>query len=295
MAISNDFQFEYTNPRGDSILMGALTDYDVTDVRGLGMPSVRANDVGRLDADGSITSRKELLSARTINLRINVIGTPGDDLDSKLTSLFLAVQANDSPGTLSFQWPMGYGSTVTSEDTRFITAYVRQVTKSVVASNAAGVVPVYIQLEASNPLIHRTTQNSETIALASFVGGLEFPDTFPATFGTGSSLSTTVNNAGNFAAYPTVRFMGPVTAPKIRIEGLGKWIELAGLTVASGSYCEVDFYERSILLNGSSSQYNKLTSASEWFTLPPGTSYVTYSASSSSAVNCFFKWYDTWI
>ena len=58
MAISNNFQFEYTNPRGDSILMGALTDYDVTDVRGLGMPSVRANDVGRLDADGSIMTHR---------------------------------------------------------------------------------------------------------------------------------------------------------------------------------------------------------------------------------------------
>lgn len=295
MAISNDFQFEYTNSRGDSILMGALTDYDVTDVRGLGMPSVRANDIARLDADGSITSRKELLSARTLNIRLNVVGTPGDNLDAKLTALLLACQASDTPGTLSFQWPMGFGSTTTSEDTRFITAYVRQVTKSVVASNAAGVVPVYIQFEAPNPLIQRTTQNSETISLASFVGGLEFPDTFPATFGTGSSLSTTVNNAGNFGANPTVRFVGPVTAPKIRIEGLNKWIELAGLVIGSGSYCEVDFYERSILLNGSSSQYNKLTSASEWFTLPPGESYVTYSASSSSPVSCFFKWYDTWI
>lgn len=295
MAISNDFQFEFVNSRGDSILMGALTDYDIVDVRGFGMPPVRANDIPRLDTNGAITSRKELLQGRTVNIQCVVQGNPGDDLDAKLTSLFKACQASDTAGTLSFQWPVGYGATTTAEDTRFLTAYVRRVTKQLIASNAAGRVPCYIQFECPNPLVYRTTQNSETITLSAFTGGLEFPDTFPATFGTGSSLATTVNNAGNFDAYPTVRFQGPVTAPKITNNTSSEHIELAGLTIGSGSYCEVNFYERSILVDGTTSVYNKLTSASSWFTIAPGVSSVTYSASSSSPVTCFFKWYDTWI
>ena len=69
MAISNDYQFEYTSAAGNTILMGALTDYDVVDIRGLGMPSVRANDIDRLDTHGALTSRKELLPGRTINIQ----------------------------------------------------------------------------------------------------------------------------------------------------------------------------------------------------------------------------------
>jgi len=295
MAISNDYQFEYTNADGSSVLMGTGTDFDVVDIRGLGMPSVRSNDIDRLDADGTITSRKELLQGRTINIKVIVRGNPGDDLDASCTELLRACQVNDSAGKLSFQFPVGFGTTTTSEDVRFVDCFVRRVTKQVLASNSSGAIPHFIQFECQDPVIKRLTQNSETVTLSSFSGGTTFNETFNLTFGTGSSLAQTINNAGNYKAHPTVRFNGPVTAPQITNNTSGETIKLAGLTIPTGDYCDVDFYQRSILQSGTTSRYNKLTSDSAWWTLRPGTTSVTFSASSSTATTCAFKWYDTWV
>ena len=295
MAISNDYQFQYTSAAGNIVLMGALTDYDVVDIRGLGMPSVRADDIDRLDTHGALTSRKELLPGRTINIQVAVQGTPGDDLDANITALMKACQVADTPGVLSFQFPIGYGTTTTSNDVRAISAYCRRVTKMMLASNSAGRIPLYIQFECPNPIIRSYVKNTTLIELSDFSGGTEFPDTFSLTFGTGSSLAAIINNAGNFQAYPTVRFPGPLNSPGIRNNTKSATIQLAGVEVASGDYIDIDFYERSILQSGTTSIYNKLTSSSEWWTLDPGENSVTFSASSSTAVEMSFNWYDSWI
>jgi len=179
MAISQDFQFFYTNPEGTSILMGAGTDYDVVDIRGLGMPSVRANDVPRLDTHGALTSRKELLPGRTVNLQVVVQGDPGDGtLDARVTSLSKACQVHDTPGTLTFRFPVGYGVASTTDDDRFLTAYCRRITKMITASQSSGRIPCYIQFECPNPIIRCATQSTSLIELTSFGGGTTFNETF---------------------------------------------------------------------------------------------------------------------
>ena len=295
MAISSDYQFQFTSAAGDIVLMGAETNYDVVDIRGLGMPSVRANDIDRLDTHGALTSRKELLPGRTINLQVVVQGTPGDELDARMTTLMAACQVADTPGVLSFQFPIGYGTTTSSNDVRAISAYCRRVTKQVIASNSAGRIPCYIQFECPNPIIRSYVKNTTLIELSDFTGGTEFPDSFPLTFGTGSSLASIINNSGNFISYPIVRFPGPLNSPGIQNNTKGETVQLAGVSILAGDYVDIDFYERSILQSGTTSIYNTLTQASTWWTLQPGNNSVTFIASSSTAVEMSFNWYDSWI
>ncbi len=296
MAISQDFQFFYTNAEGTSILMGAGTDYDVVDIRGLGMPSVRANDVPRLDTHGALTSRKELLPGRTVNLQVVVQGDPGDGtLDARVTSLSKACQVHDTPGTLTFRFPIGYGVASTTDDDRFLTAYCRRITKMITASQSSGRIPCYIQFECPNPVIRCATQSTSLIELTAFGGGTTFNETFSLGFGTASSLSTLVDNEGNFPAYPNLRFAGPLVDPGIANNTKGQWIQLAGVTIDSGDYVDINFYERSILQSGTTSVYNKLTNDSTWWTLDPGLNSLTFTASSASAVEMTFNWYHSWI
>ncbi len=295
MAISQDYQFEYTNPDGNSLVIGAGTNYDITDMRGFGMPNVRANDVPRLDEHGTFTSRKELLDGRSINIRVRVLGTPGNELDAALVNLSKAFQVNDAPGTLQFKFPIGWGTSDTVNDERFVKCYVRRVTKQILARNSAGVVPVFIALECPNPIINSAELHTTALALTTFTGGATFNATFNLSFGTGESLATICSNVGDFPANPIITFHGPATTPRITNNTSGQYIELAGLTLASGEYAEVNFYDRSILKGGSTSVYNTLTSASNWWTLKPGDNSVTFSASSSTATTCDISWYDAWI
>ena len=295
MAISQDYQFEYEDAAGNTVLMGAGTDYDVTDIRGLGMPSVRSNDIPRLDQIGTITSRRELMNARSINLRVIVYGDPGDTLDSRVTALKKVIQPNDSPGKLKFRFPIGVGTSDTANDDRFITVYPRRITQQILASNSAGRIPMFIGFEAPDPRISGAEQNSESITLATFTGGATFNATFNLSFGTGSSGTVVLNNAGNFNANPVVRFNGPLTDPKLTNSTAGSYVELAGLTLASGEYVDVDFRERSILKGGSTSVYNTLTNTSTWWTLAPGDNNLVFSAASSASTTCTVTYYDTWI
>lgn len=295
MAISEDYQFEYENGAGDTLLMGAGTDYDITDLRGFGIPPVRANDIPRLDQIGSITSRKELMNARSINMRVIVYGDPGDTLDARVTALKKVIQPNDLTGKLKFRFPVGWGSSDTVNDDRFITVYVRKLTQQILASNSAGRIPMFISFEAPDPRINGAEENSESIALSTFTGGATFNATFNLSFGTGVSGTVTLNNAGNFKANPVVRFNGPLTDPKLTNSTASSYVELAGLTLGAGEYVDIDFRERSILKGGSTSVYNKLTNTSTWWTLAPGDNNLVFSAASSSSTTCTVTYHDTWI
>ena len=296
MAISQDYQIEYTNPDGNSILIGAETDYDLTELRGFGMPDVRANDINRLDTDGFISSRVELLEGRNISFRVVIYGAPGDTLDTNVTNFSKAFQLSDTPGTLQFRFPgPGLGTADTTNDERFVKCYVRRVTKQILARNSSGRIPVFVSLQCPNPIINGAEQHSEDLSLSSFTGGATFNATFNLSFGAGSSAATVCTNAGNFPQNPVVKFNGPATDPKLTNNTSGEHIELKGLTLAAGEYCDVDFYDRSVLKGGSTSVYNYVTSDSTWWNLKPGDNSLTFSAASSSATTCNVKWYDAWI
>ena len=171
MAISQIYQFEYEHSDGTTILMGAGTDYDITDMRGFGIPPVRSNDIPILDQIGTITSRKELMGGRSLNLRVIVYGAPGDELDANVTALKRAIQPNDAIGKLKFRFPVGFGSSDTTNDDRYISVFPRRITQQILASNSAGRVPMFIGFEAPDPRFKSDEVNNDSLTLASYTGG----------------------------------------------------------------------------------------------------------------------------
>lgn len=93
--------------------------------------------------------------------------------------------------------------------------------------------------------------------------------------------SVVVTNAGNVSVYPVLELYGPVDDPRIEnIDGGGS-LRFEGLTLGIGDYLEIDTRERTIYLNGMSTQsrYAYLDfAASSWrgLELAPGENLIRY-------------------
>lgn len=124
------------------------------------------------------------------------------------------------------------------------------------------------------------------------VAGRTYPLTFPRTYPSSAPLGTgAVINAGNADAYPLIRLYGPSTEPEFWNDTQGKVFKFASLTVAAGTFVEIDTRAKTIRLNGdpASSLQNKLVFPdSSWWSLSPGENDLrfvpaTYTASTTVA------------
>lgn len=84
--------------------------------------------------------------------------------------------------------------------------------------------------------------------------------------------SAVVSNQGNVEAYPLLRIYGPCTSPAIWNDTQGKVLVFSGITIATGSFLEVETRYHTIRLNGdvNADRYNFLDfTTSRWWTLNP--------------------------
>jgi hypothetical protein len=105
--------------------------------------------------------------------------------------------------------------------------------------------------------------------------------TWSWTWGTGGSAgAVTVTNLGNFPTRPIVAIAGPVDNPQLQNGSTGEFVQFA-LSLTASDVLTVDFDAHSVLLNGTASRRNTLTSTSKWWELAPGTTQVLYSANTT--------------
>lgn len=133
-----------------------------------------------------------------------------------------------------------------------------------------------VQLRAEDPRAYSQLLTTGTgSALAPTGGGMTFNRTFNITFTTGGVAgNVAVNNTGNRTTPPTFRMYGAWTNAQIMLAGTTKRIVLNG-TVSAGDYLEVDVFNRTVKLNGSSNALYYLDAANTtWFDLPIGTSTI---------------------
>lgn len=114
-------------------------------------------------------------------------------------------------------------------------------------------------------------------------GGLTLPFTVPFEISTsGTSGSTRVaTNAGTFPTRPTVTFVGPLVDPTIANLTAGKALSLS-ITLATGDTLVADMDKRTLLLNGTASRGNTLTSSAAWWELAPGGNDIALTAGGGS-------------
>jgi hypothetical protein len=95
--------------------------------------------------------------------------------------------------------------------------------------------------------------------------------------------AATCRNAGNVATYPLIRLYGEATNPKIRNLTTGATLGFL-MSVGDGEWLEIDTRERTVRLNGISSQsrYDRLDVLdSTWLTLQPGVNHLWYTCDTS--------------
>jgi|SRR5215207_362474 len=283
--ISQDQQYEW-----NGLLLGVNTPYDVVAVIGLGQPAVRELDVDRQDDHGSFPSRRELLQLRTINIELDVIATDPVDLFNKTAALRRAVTVSDDIRPLYFRAGAsgigsGYGEIVTSY------GYVRQITANLGDQNNFNTNKWYIQIRCPDPRIYSMEPHSTSVSVASTTGGWTFPWTFPWIFGSTESGTINVVNSGAMDSPLIAQFNGPVTNPRLTNDR-GEFVQF-NLVIASGDYLEVNFRDKTALLNGTASRYNTRVPGSSWFPLRPGSNNIQYSAAAGDG-QALLTWFSAW-
>lgn len=253
-----------------SFAFGVGTKFHVSALGGFDdLPALRTGDVAAPAAHGELQGR-HFSGGRDIDLEITVIGDSPEDCFAQVNTLKAAFIIGDDAASDVEQALTLYGNTRMA----FVRVTKRAPTYPAQTLERSMVVPM--QLHATDPRVYSATLHTASTGLGTASGGLVFPATFPATFGSGSAGGqVSVTNAGSVKTYPTLTVVGPVDNPII--DHVEQGLSL-GFTVSLGSGDQLvinpDPRARTALLNGANAE-NVLTTPG-WFGLPPGMSTVRY-------------------
>ena len=102
--------------------------------------------------------------------------------------------------------------------------------------------------------------------------GRVYLKTYPMAYTSGIVIPTLIAQAGQATAWPILRIYGRSVSPLIEDTTRGLVMSFPALTVAEGTYLEIDPAARSVTLNGdpAQSRYGARSLDSSWFGIPPG-------------------------
>ena len=267
---------------------GGLTFGAGTDIRVLSLPvgvrdfvarsasTIRPRDHGSFVGDAWVGSKEpqiELMAmTRAAEIAVEEVFAPGGDL-----------------AALSFKFQGRVQQRVYARPTRWARPHTRE-------ADGVGRATVMMAWEQPDPRVFSEEEHSTGIVLSSQTGGMEFPVTFPLTFGSGGAGTGLILNAGNFGARPIVTITGgEVVGPRLEHVGRDESIRLPGFTLPAGSTLSVDFDARTVLL-GAVSRYSYLSTDSVWWQLDPGSNEIRFSSlSGDPAVTATVTWRDAWL
>ena len=146
-----------------------------------------------------------------------------------------------------------------------------------------GWVAVSAEFKVPDGVLYDLNVQQATCGLQSPTAGLRFPVTFPATFGSSSGGSVSVNNTGTYRTHPVIRFTGPCTTPVATLNSTGQYVGV-NIGLAAGDTVIVDTQAGTITLNGTALRNNNILPGSTFFTLPTGAQSVGFSTSDAITV-----------
>ena len=280
--LTADWEVEYSG-----LLLGGDTSYAWVGDNVGSLPAVRTSRQMRLRQDGAHAG-DSFLGVRTIQLIFEVYESTEAAFDTTIQALTEAFSpAGMKP--LYLQKPgfaLGRKVYINAEPVRMeipgnLEHYHRIPT-------------VTIELECADPLYYDDQTSSVVgLQLGQGVGGLSWPLTWPLNWGTYQSGSIQAVNNGSRITYPTVTFTGPLVSPKLTNQTTGLHIEFDITLTASQTLVVDTGIARTVLLNGTASRYNTMTSDSTWFGLSPGGDYLRFSAASGSGT-VDIEWSAAW-
>lgn len=264
--------------------------YLITNVEALGLPSVRSTTHTIVDQHGSFFGSDDYYSARSVVIDMVIRATPGGGgpetvrraMDELVTTT--RILESDTKHNLDIWHPGDL------EPWRYIgrTRAIQFPDESTTVSR--GYARCTIRFDTELP---SAVSVIETITPINFAqgqaGGWEYPRTYPYTYGGISASSAIIRNRGNFPYEPKFRINGPCVAPRIINETTGKTLLLNG-TLTAGQVLEIDTREGSVLLGGAS-RFDWLDlSVSEFFTIEPGNNQIRWSPASGDGSSLDVLW-----
>jgi hypothetical protein len=155
-----------------------------------------------------------------------------------------------------------------------------------------GFAQAVVELFATDPHKYAYTPSSVVTSVETGLGGFSWPVSWPLTW-PGVVSETILTNLGNASVWPTVRFDGPLTNPGITNLNTGQTVSLA-MTIAVGDWVELDFANRTVLINGAVNRYPYLDAA-DWWEIAPGNTSVALSADIVEAGTALISWRSGWL
>ena len=162
-----------------------------------------------------------------------------------------------------------------------------------------GTALIQITLQAPDPHIYSDTLSAPSVGLANNAyGGRAYPRTYTRSYTSvgKASLYTPVYgatypgaaqvvaggfiravNEGNAASMPIITIAGPCINPRIENTSAGKFLRLNGY-LNPGDIITIDMFNHTIFLNGTGNRRSWLSAGSSFWTLAPGTNYITFLA-----------------
>lgn len=280
--ITNDFEIEYR-----SELLGGSTGIEIVEFDIWTINDVRTNDLAR-PLDHGYFSGTDYYSWRSVTMQLEAWATDDATLKTLLDDVSRVVAVGDDEEPLVVQLP-GYGKLLMNARPR------RRVGPRIDQDYNMRVARMNIEFFATDPRIYSGTLSTALAQLVVSSPGLTFDATFDLSFGgvSESGIASCVND-GTFETRPLIRIYGPIVNPTVENITQDKIMQFTG-TVSAGDYLELDFLERTVLLNGSASRYSWLQDSTKWFTLQPGTNDIRLGGSTSGSPYADIEWRSAWI
>ncbi|MFE2578859.1 phage distal tail protein [Streptomyces sp. NPDC059378] len=274
----SDYQFDV-----GGMVIGTGTLLPVSEVTGLGAPELRTADVDNPTDDGGFPG-VDLFGMRTVQIEAG-IRTPADpaaglDLLARLQQVTGADSIRKTAGARAM-----LRTKLPGRDTKCLFGRWQRVEPVSMAQAVYGWIPMLLEFAATDPRWHADQVQSLVLPLdiSDDSQGFTAPVVAPITTGVShpSERPGWVANNGDVATWPTVRFEGPVTNPKVWIVETGRYLELQ-TSLAAGEWIDIETRPgtRWVLRNGTGNAAPVLTSGSrmDLFQIPPKTSEIRWTA-----------------
>lgn len=252
-------------------------------------PELRTYDSERARQHGEVFG-DDYLNKRVLLLQLEAHALTDDQFNDQMRALQLAFRPGSEDRALTFRLPGVAGGGI-----RTINARPRKFDVPIERERWYHRMPIIsVQLECSDPRIYSADETVRSTTLPVGGGGLIFPLTFPVEFDDVSGGRVQVPNEGTFPTLPTITVFGPCVVPKITHTETNRFLQF-DISIPSGSFLELDFSTRTVLLNGTGNRYRTLIQGSEWFEFSPGDNELRFNAASGEDASLQVRYRSAWL
>lgn len=273
----------FTNARGEKIYIGTSKPF----ILQLFDTSTGANiQTQKAPFQDGQTYIDALLEPRSISVTVAIVANTDEELFEKRQVLSRVFNPKLGPGTLRYEYPGGTREVKAVAETPPIFPSGKE-------NKSTGFQRTLVNLLCPDPLWFDPTE--ELLTMASFVGGMLFPMSFPLSFGTvGQTLF--VENKGDIKTPIFLTFKGPLKNPILENKTTGEKLKITQ-TIPSGERLEINtaFGQKSVrridASGNSTNAFHWVSPDSVLWQLVSGENELTYSATeeaSDSAVTVTF-------